>query len=264
MMFIFVQELHNAKLYLNDLTLRQSKNPLSREAYLITSMRIHPLIAKIILIWTGYDFNTKTMNGRPLFPILVFVSIIHSFERTPSETKEHGLKEIDIHVASVSKYGEAMERTLSIILRTRQVDSEELGRTGTVLKRLIMRAREFFGSDLVNIGLFDLNRFTSLLATLLKENFPNEVLSRIPASCHKTGMVLFRNIKHPQIIWRILNDRPFTEIFPIISMLERNGNRVLLYVPLQYENATGSFLKRNQRKMNITTSKVNVYIIQMW
>jgi hypothetical protein len=204
--------------------LKQARIPLSSDSFLITSMRIHPVIARIILIWNEL--------GKPLFPILLFVAVIHSYEKTISETKEHGLKEIDSEISSNSKYGEMMEKALSIITRTNQADSSELGRTGINLKRLISRAREFFKDKCdIPILTFDIGRFTVVLSSIIREHFSDSILIRIPDG-QKTGTVLFRNSKHPQIIWKVFNNPPFTEVFPIISMLERNSNRVLLYVPL--------------------------------
>jgi hypothetical protein len=209
--------------------LRRGKQPLAPESFLITLLRNHPVIAKIILLWV-------VKYKRPMFPIILFTAVIHSFERSTSETKEHGLKEIESDVSSICRYGEMMEKALSVIKRTKQCDSRELGRTGDNLKRLLTKAREYLGhmavSDVqLRVGAFDLGRFTLLLGELLKAQFANEVLTRVPDG-QKTGTVLFRNHKHPQIIWRVDNNPPFQEIFPIISMLERNGNRVLLYVPL--------------------------------
>ena len=213
--------------------LRRNRVPLSPEAFLITALRVHPLIAKIILIWM------KEMN-KPLFPIILFTAVIHSCERGDMrETKEHGLKEVESSVSSNSKYGEMMEKTLSIIKATGQIDTPELGRIGVVLRRLFTKAKEYFSHSSngeatevnVKIATFDLDRFTVLLVELLRTHFNDRVLTRIPDGS-KTGTVLFRSVAHPHIMWRVDNNPPFQQIFPVISMLERNGNHILLFVPM--------------------------------
>lgn len=193
-------------------------------AFLVNSLRVHPTIAKIVFLW-------KT-SGKPLFAILLFVATIYGFDKTTREVKEHGLKEVDNDFALNCRLGEAMKRSLDIITRWQTVDTPELGETGTVLKRLLVKMAEYNNDGQhIRLGVFDLNRFCSLMGTLIREHFSSDILTKIPDGA-KTGTIMFRNTKHPQISWRVSNNPPFTEIFPLISMLERNSHRVLLFMPL--------------------------------
>jgi hypothetical protein len=207
---------------------------LSPESFLITAMKIHPLMARIILIWK--------QEGRPLFPILLFTAVVYSFEKTTREVKEHGLKEVESDVSMNCRFGEAMNRSLEIIKRTGQADSSELGRTRNVLGQYITKMNEYLSREKsttdsqevkneVKIGFFDLNRFNELLSNLLRKNFPSEILTRVQQGA-KSGTIMYFNQKHPNISWRVGNNPSFNEIFPIVSILERNSNKVIFYVPL--------------------------------
>jgi len=190
---------------------------------LVNAMNLHPVIARIMLLWKA--------EGKPLFPILLFVAVIHTFEKTTREVKEHGVKEVESDVSTNCRFGEAMDKALQVIKRVQRIDTPELGRTGAVLKRLVVKSLGFFEGCPVEAGFFDLNKFTLLLASLLRKHFPQEILTK-DVGGPNTGVSIFRNSKHPFITWRTDTNTPFAHIFPLSSLLERNGNCVLLYVPL--------------------------------
>lgn len=197
---------------------------LEKSSQLITSLHIHPVIAKIIIIW----YEVKQL---PLFRILLFSAVIHTFERANREIKEHGLKEMESDVALTSRFGESMAKALRIIGETQRAVCPELGKTGELLERYIVQSQSYFKLDKMPIGLFNLNKFTIQLSAILKEYFSQDLLTKVEGS-FTSGKTFFHKEKHSQIIWHVNSNPPYEKIFPIVSVLERNANKVLLFVPI--------------------------------
>ena len=175
--------------------------------------RIHPVLYKIISLWKSENL--------PLFPILVFVAVITTYENFNKEVKEHGIREIGASFKDTSRYGQAMDEYLELMNQSQYAIMSEGGKTATVLKHLTEVAK----LSEEQFGIFDLDEFTIRLAKLLTAHFEHELL-------YKTDDGYIK-LKNPNRIWKSNDSYPkYPKIFPITTFLKTTYVQVTLYVPV--------------------------------
>jgi hypothetical protein len=203
---------------------------IDRRMLFVMKVGIHPYIAKLLFTFADEVGLDK------LFPMLLLIATIQRIERRVCETRDHGEREIDNDLTKTSNLGKALLLNSSLIDRRGGLGSSEDEQTGEgrflkVLIRLVEQTRQLYETHIPVLSCTaSLNPFIKRVGEMLERLFPEDILEKVPGTM--TAVAYYKNRKHPQLLWRATDNPPFLRVFPLSSVLEKNGNRLHLFAPL--------------------------------
>lgn len=185
-----------------------------------TKVHIHPVIAAIINRW----FNEKNKRGDsfPKFPILFFAAVVTMFDKKTIELRDHGERERGTDISESCKYGQEMKAFMNLMITHGKCVFPEGGRTSDRLKKLV----DFYGIQSSDIGVFDINEFTSFLVYILNTYFDSLLLTKKEHSN-------YRGKTNQQLNWWISQASGAAKIFPITVFTSYRHKNVALHIPIE-------------------------------